>query len=118
MACLKCYLRATSHFSDSQIFRGDEGCKLSLKQSRAKLLYFIQATDPDSGPAGHDTRKVATTINLFEFMNFSDLAKYTGWRSPRVFYKHYLKSVEEVRYSLVAAGRVVRPAARPDAVSS
>ena len=109
VACLKRYLQVTSHLREGQIFRGDEGSKLSLKQVRAKLLYFIQSADPNSVPAGHDCRKVATSINFFEFMNFEGLTSYTGWKSPRVFYRNYLKSVEDVRYSLVAAGRVVHP---------
>ena len=78
----------------------------------------MRAADPDRVPAGHVARKVATSINFFEFMILSDLARYTGWRSSRVLYRNYLKSLEDVRYSLVAAGGVVRPAPRPDAVSS
>ena len=48
VACLKCYLRATSHFSDGQIFRGDEGCKLSLNHISAQLLCFLQTAVPNS----------------------------------------------------------------------
>ena len=118
VACLKRYLELTDHFSDGQLFRGDEGSKLSLKQIRAKLLYFIQAADPDSVPAGHDARKVATTINYFEFMDFKGLTQYTGWKSPRVFFRNYLKSIEEVRFSLVAAGQIVRPPPRDDDVAA
>ena len=109
VAFLKSYLNVTSQLREGQIFRGDEGSKLSLKQIRAKMLYFIQSADPNSVPAGHDTRKVATSINFLEHMNFKDITQYTGWKSPRVFYRNYLKSVEDVRYSLVAAGRVVHP---------
>ena len=109
VACLKAYLARTHAYTSGQLFRGDTGSKLTLNQVRAKLLYFIKTADPTSVPAGHDVRKVATSINYFEYMDFADLCNYTGWKSPRVFYKCYLKRIEEVQHSLVAAGNVVHP---------
>ena len=115
VTCLQSYLARTPAYKSGQLFRGDTGSKLTLNQIRAKLLYFIKTADPASVPAGHDVRKVATSINYFEFMDFAGLCNYTGWKSPRVFYKSYLRRIEEVRLGLVAAGNVVRPTpVRPD----
>ena len=113
VTCLRAYLARTPNYQSGQLFRGDTGSKLTLNQIRAKLLYFIKTADPTSVPAGHDVRKVATSINYFEFMDFADLCHYTGWKSPRVFYKCYLKQIGEVRHGLVAAGGIVRPAPAP-----
>ena len=75
---------------------------------RQKILYSIKSADPGSWPKAHEVRKVATSLNYFEFMEFEDLKQYTGWKSQKVFYRHYLKSIEEVSLPTVAAGKVVR----------
>ena len=81
---------------------------MSVDGVRQKILYFIKAADPDSVPAVHEVRKTASSLNYFEFMEFEDLKEYTGWKSQKVFYRHYLKSIEEISLPTVAAGKVVR----------
>ena len=111
VVCLKKYLQVTAAIKEGPLFWGETVSSiLSIKQVRAKILYFIKAADPDSVPHGHDVRKVATTINYFHHMSFSDLQVVTGWKSPRVFFKHYLKQLEEVQHCLIAAGSLVTPA--------
>ncbi|XP_068243795.1 uncharacterized protein [Palaemon carinicauda] len=60
--------------------------------------------DPDSTPAGHNRRKVASSLNFFRHMDFDRLRSFTGWKSSRVFYKHYAKKVHEINHFVVAAG--------------
>ena len=74
------------------------------------MTYFIKRADPDSIPSGHDPRKVASSLNFFQYMSFEGLRTYTGWKSTRVFYKHYLKKLQEVKHFVVAAGNIVKPA--------
>ena len=114
--CLESYLAKSAHYTTGQLFLGDEGSKLTLKQLKAKLLYFIKLADPNSVPTGHEVRKVASSMNFFEFMDFGELCKYTGWKSTRVFFRHYLRKIEELKHNVVAAGKVIRR--RPSAGSS
>ena len=46
-------------------------------------------------------------------MDFAKLRNYTSWKSPRVFYKCYLKQIDDVRHALVVAGSIVRPVPTP-----
>ena len=113
VAALKAYMAATGTCSSGQLFRiGDQNKNMTIKQLRAKILYFIKRGDPDSVPQGHDVRKVATTINYFQYMSFQDLKSYTGWKSPKVFYKHYLKQIGAVARCVIAAGKKVNPVHR------
>ena len=43
-------------------------------------------------------------------MSFEGLQAYMGWKSTKVFFKHYSKQLYEVKRMLVAAGKVVKPA--------
>lgn len=78
-----------------------------MKAIRQQILYFIKQANPDSVPKVHDIRAVATSTNYFHHMNFEDLTKYTGWKSPLVFKRHYLKSLEALKFTTVAAGSIV-----------
>ena len=110
VACLRRYLEVTSHLTSGRLFRGETSDSvLSIKQIRAKVLYFIQSADRGSNPLGHEVRKLASSVNFLQNMCFSDLQTYTGWKSSRVFFRHYLKPIEEVRHFMVAAGSVIRP---------
>ena len=80
-----------------------------IKGIRDKILYFIKKGDPEGIPRAHDVRKVSASLNNFQYMDFEDLRSYTGWKSQRVFFKHYAKSLEEVTLPVVAAGKVAIP---------
>ena len=105
---LRDYLSRTSKWKSGYLFQREEGGTLTVDGVRQKILYFIKAADPESWPTVHEVRKVATSLNYFEFMEFEDLKEYTGWKSQKVFYRHYLKSIEEVSLPTVAAGKVVK----------
>ena len=109
VACLKSYLQSTSHWTTGQLFRAETGKPLSPKDISGKVGYFVKRADPEGHFLGHDPRKVATSLNFWSHMSFEALQGYTGWKSPRVFFKHYFKKIEEIKRSLVAAGRVVQP---------
>ena len=49
------------------------------------------------------------TENSLSSVRFADLQAYTGWSRPRVFFKHYLSNIEDLRRSVVSAGVVVAP---------
>ena len=109
--CLKTYLQRTCSFIGGQLFKGETtGSKLSNCQLRSKLTTFIRRADPNSMPKGHDPRKVASSLNFFSHMSFDNLKSYTGWKSSKVFFRHYLKKLTEVKHFVVAAGNVCKPA--------
>ena len=109
--CLQAYLNRTPDIHSGQLFRGESyGSNLSIKQIRYKMGLLIKHADPLATWAGHDPRKVSTSLNFLHFMSFSDLQQYTGWKSPKVFFRHYLKNIQDVRHNVVAAGKVVRAA--------
>ena len=69
------------------------------------MLYFIKAAGPDSVLKGHRTRKVATSINYFQHMDFESLTRYTGWKSQKVFMKCYFQNLDALKFHAVAAGK-------------
>ncbi|XP_064108640.1 uncharacterized protein LOC135217003 [Macrobrachium nipponense] len=109
VSTLRAFLSRTSSSSSGPLFKREKGGTLSIKGIRQQILYFIKQANPDSFPKAHDVRAVATSINYFQHMNFDDLKKYTGWKSPTVFKRHYLKSLEALKFSAVAAGNIVSP---------
>ena len=68
---------------------------------------LIKKSNPDSVPRTHDIRKIASSYAFMEGMQFSDMSKYSGWSSPKVFLRHYLKEIHNVRKTCVSMGRVV-----------
>ncbi|XP_068237580.1 uncharacterized protein [Palaemon carinicauda] len=106
---LKAYLNRTSNKSAGPLFIRENGGTITLKGIRQQILYFIKQANPASFPHVHDIRAVATSINYFRHMNFDELTKYTGWKSPAVFKGHYLKPLEALKFATVAAGNVVPP---------
>ena len=101
---LRDYLSRTKRWSSGYLFRREGGGKLTVEGIRHKILCFIKNADPGSWPEAHDVRKVASSLNYFESMSFEDLKQYTGWKSQKVFYRHYVKSIEQVSLPVVAAG--------------
>ncbi|XP_068213459.1 uncharacterized protein [Palaemon carinicauda] len=106
---LKAYLNRTSNKSAGPLFIRENGGTITLKGIRQQILYFIKQANPASFPHVHDIRAVATPINYFHHMNFDELTKYTGWKSPAVFKRHYLKPLEALNFATVTAGNVVPP---------
>ncbi|XP_066986091.1 uncharacterized protein [Macrobrachium rosenbergii] len=106
---LKVYLERTSQRSSGPLFVRENGGTISLNGIRQQILYFIKQANPDSIPQVHDISAVATSVNYFQHMNFDEIKKYTGRKSPRVFKHHYLKSLEALKFSAVAAGNIVSP---------
>ena len=106
---LRDYMDSTSSFTSDPLFRREGGGRLLIKGVRDKILYFIKKGDPEGIPKAHDVRKVSSSLNYFQYMDFEDLCEYTGWKSLKVFFKHYAKSQEEVTLPVVAAGKVIFP---------
>ena len=104
--CLRGYLAASSNWTNGQLFRTDEGTEIHVKQLRAKLLYFIKEADPASVLAG-------LLSQLLQDYVFRGLTGVYGVETPREFFRHYLRTVEGVDRSFVAAGTVVGPSADP-----
>ena len=92
------------------MFRGEtSGSPLSSDLLRAKVIYFVNRADPNGNLKVHQLRKVATSLNFTEYFDFEALKQYTGWKSPRVFYKHYLLNIGGAPTPAVAAGKVIHP---------
>ena len=79
------YLDMTKCYSSGQLLRGEkEGSTLSPRQLGEKIVYFINQGDPSSGAAFHQVKKLAASLNFFQYQCFDDLKDYTGWKSPSV----------------------------------
>ena len=106
---LRAYLARTSSWPSGNLFKREQGGTLTINGIRQQILYFIKQADPDSVPKAHQVRAIATSINYFQFMDLPALSQYTGWKSSRVFMRHYFKSIDEVKFPAVAVGRVISP---------
>ena len=74
-------------------------------------MYCINQGDPSLGASIHQIRKLAASLS-FSAPVFDDLKDYTGWKSPRVLYRHYFSSVERLSMPVMAAGKTVYPGKR------
>ena len=106
---LKEYLSRTSQWKSGPLFRREAGGSITTNGIKQQILYFIKEADPHSIPKAHQVRAMATSQNYFQYMDFQALTPYTGWKSNRVFLKHYLRNIEELRFHAVAAGKVLQP---------
>ena len=85
------------------------GSNLSVKDLGAKIIEFVNTADPNKHVSVHYLRKIASSLNYFQYMEFSSLKTFTGWKSTRVFFRHYLVNVERLSLPVVVAGKVVVP---------
>ena len=109
VATLRVFLDRTSDWLSGALFRREEGGTITINGIRQQILYFIKEADPGSMPSPHQVRSVATSVNFFQYMDFQALSKYTGWKSSRVFMRHYFKNIDALKFHAVAAGKVVAP---------
>ena len=106
---LRSYLSRTDSWHSGSLFRREKGGTITTAGIRQQILYFIKEADPDSVPTAHQVRAIATSVNFFQYMDFQALSQYTGWRSSRVFMRHYFKNIDALKFYAVAAGKVVSP---------
>ena len=106
---LQTYLGRTDTWLSGRLFQRENGGTITIDGIRQQILYFIKEADPESIPKAHDVRAIATSVNYFHYMDFQALTGYTGWKSSRVFMKHYFKNLDTLRFHAVAAGKVVPP---------
>ncbi|XP_068238901.1 uncharacterized protein [Palaemon carinicauda] len=106
---LRAFLARTATCSSGPLFVREQGGTISTQGIRQQILYFIKQANPESFPHAHDIRAVATSINYFQNMDFDELEKYTGWKSPMVFKRHYLKNLQALKFPTIAAGSVISP---------
>ena len=109
VAALTEYFSRTKKWSSGRLFRREQGGTLTTAGVRQQILYFIKEADPSSVPKAHNVRAIATSINFFHYMDFQALTEYTGWKSDRVFKRHYFKNIQALQFYAVAAGKVVPP---------
>ena len=79
--------------------------KWNLSGVRLAICRLIKQSQPDSLPKCHDIRKMASSLAFFTHMDFSEIASLTGWRSIKVFYKHYLKNIKECQNRCIILNR-------------
>ena len=110
VTALQRYLHLTKHLKEGQLFRGETNdSKLSPKQLGNKIIALICSAEPDKSANVHQLRGISASLNFYEYMNFEDLKGYTGWKSPRVFFRHYLNNIQDLSVPVVAAGKVIHP---------
>ena len=95
---LQSYLERTTSWPSGRLFRREKGGTLTITGIRQQILFFIKEANKDSFPKAHQVRAIATTMNYFHYMDFQALTEYTGWRSPTVFMRHYLKNIDALLF--------------------
>ena len=99
------YLRLTSSSTSVKLFVNPLTLRdLSLFKIRFFLCKFIRIAEPESFPKTHDLRKYASSFAFFRGMRVEDICNLVGWASFRVFKKHYLKSITEIKSAIVVLG--------------
>ena len=62
-------------------------------------------SNPRSIPKSHDIRKMAASFGFFRSMSLEEVCSFAGWRSVKVFRKHYLIDIEALANSAVILGK-------------
>ena len=101
---LKIFLKLSAETKSFKLFVRPDLGELSLNKLRWYLCKFIRLGDPTSFPKVHDLRKVASSYAFFSNMNVEEICSLVGWSSYRVFRKHYLKAIKDVKTSLIVLG--------------
>ena len=102
---IKKYLLVTEASNSFKLFVNPVSLlDLSLFKLRFFICRFIREADPGSFPKTHDLRKYASSFAFFRGMDISNVCNLVGWSSFRIFKKHYLKPIKEVKSSLVVLG--------------
>ena len=102
------YLAVTERSQHGALFIKPGTCTpLSIKGLTQKMVALIMLANPDLFPHINDIRKYATTLAFLGDATLEELGRCTGWHSIRVFITHYHKRIEEVKFTLQAAGYIV-----------
>ena len=101
---MKAFLDRTSRVPSGPLFIASTGKPLSPNQVRYKLAQLIKKANPDSIPKSHDMRKVAFSLAFFSGMSFDEMSTFSGWKSHRIFLRHYLKEIGDLSRNCVTVG--------------
>ena len=101
---LKTFLRLSNGTTSSKLFVKADLSELSINKLRWYLCKFIRIGDPDAFPKVHDLRKVASSYAFFKSMNMEEICTLVGWSSYRVFRRHYLRKIRDVKSSFIVLG--------------
>ena len=107
-------MKRTDSWLSGALFQREKGGKITTNGIRQQILYFINEADPDSVPKAHDVSAIATSVNFFQYMDFQALTRYTGWRSSKVFMRHYFRNINFLKFHAVTAGKVISPSEPSD----
>ena len=108
VSALQHYLAITDRVQEDALFiHPDTSVPLSIKGLTKQMVTLIRDANPNSFPHVHNIRKYATTLAFLGDATLDDLACYTGWKSLQVFLCHYKKSLEDLTFTVQAAGSVV-----------
>ena len=110
---LLCPVRALEHFL--HLSRNASGQKLFINPSslvpvtinklRWYLCKLIKLSNPGVFPRVHEIRKMAASFSFFNQMSTSEILSLAGWRSIRIFKKHYLVDIQAISNNCVVFGK-------------
>ena len=103
---IRSFLAATSSAPTGKLFLDRQGpcSKLTVANHMCNL---IKSSQPNAFPTSHQVRKMATSLAFLSQFTTEEVCNSVGWASPRVFYKHYLQPLQEVRHSCVLLGKAM-----------
>ena len=81
---------------------------LTKRQVTFNLCRFIKLCNPGSFPKSHDVRKVSTSLAFLTYNDLQEIRQYTGWRSDRVFLRHYYTAIEDITRNIVVLGKPIK----------
>ena len=97
------YINATSRTSSHKLFVHPTHLgswnRSGLSVSIARL---IKQSQPHTFPRSHDVRKISASLAFLGNMSIDDINSRVGWRSRRVFKKHYLLNIKETIHKCVS----------------
>ena len=102
---LQVYLTRTARTRSFKVFVHPVTLQdVSIQKLRLSLCKFIRMGDPGSFPKSHDLRKYASSFAFLSTMTSDRLCSLVGWKSIKVFKRHYLRKIQQVSAPFIAIG--------------
>ena len=110
ISCLERFLFLSGNSTSTKLFVHHHSLEsITIRKLRWYMCKLIKLSNPESYPRTHDIRKMAASFAFFNQMSLEEICSFSGWRSLKVFRKHYLIDIEHLSSGTVVMGKPMHP---------
>ena len=106
---MELYLAFSRPMIVSPLFTFQDGTPLAIFVLSKYFCCLVLKGDPVARFKVHDIRKFASSLSLMLLMDVKDLLSAMNWKSPSVFYRHYLTITSRPLQPILLPGGLSAP---------